>query len=91
MQQQQIQVQRKHHEESLGKMKVSYRLLQQWVDQDMVAFQAEQARQTAQQTQSLRDTLQKGIADVITVQLTSVWTELTALQTHAIDVDVLAA
>ena len=57
VQQQQIQAQRKHYEESLGKMEASYRLLQQRADQDMVAFRAEHARQTAQQTQSLLDTL----------------------------------
>ena len=40
--------------------------------------------------QPLRNTLQKGIADVITAQLTPVWTELMTLQTRATDVDVLA-
>ena len=47
-------------------MEASYRLLQLQVDQDIVALLAEHARQLAQQTQSLRDTLQKGIVDVIT-------------------------
>ena len=63
MQEQWIQEQRRHCEESLGKMEASYWLLQQRVDQDIAALRAEHARQTAQQTQSLRDTLQKGIAD----------------------------
>ena len=72
-------MQRQHYEESFGKMEASYRLLQQRVDQDMVAFRAEHARQTAQQTQSLCDTLQKGIADVISVQLMPVWSKLMAL------------
>ena len=48
MQQQKIQVQQQHYEESLGKMEVSYRLLQQWVEQDMEEFWAEHARQIAQ-------------------------------------------
>ena len=69
----------------------STRLLQQRVDQDMVEFRAEHTRQTAQQTQSLHDTLQKGIADVISTQLMLVWSELTALQTCTIDVDALVA
>ena len=56
-----------------------------------MAFRAEHARQTAQQMQSLCDTLQKGIADVISMQLMPVWSELTALQTRTTDVDVLAA
>ena len=38
----------------------------------IAVLRAEHARQTAQQTQSLRDTLQKGIADLITAQLTPV-------------------
>ena len=72
-------------------MEASYWLLQQRVEQDMVEFRAEQARQTAQQTQSLCDTLQKGVADVISKHLTPIWFELTALQTRAADVDALAA
>ena len=60
-------------------MEGSYRLLQQRVDQDIAALRAEHARQTTQQTESLHDTLQKGIADLITAQLTPVWTEVTAL------------
>ena len=35
--------------------------------------------------------LQKGIADVITAQLTPVWIELIVLQTRTIEVDALAA
>ena len=66
MQQQQIQEQRRHYEELLGKMEASYWLLQQLVDQDIAALWADHARRTAQQTQSLHDTLQKGVADVIT-------------------------
>ena len=57
VQEQRIQEQWRHYEESLGKMEASYRLLQQRVNQDIVALRAEHARQTAQQTQSLRDTL----------------------------------
>ena len=79
MQQQKIQAYRLHYKESLGKMEASYWLLQQRVEQDIEEFRSEHARQIAQQTQSLRDTLQKGIADVITVQLTPMWTELIAL------------
>ena len=86
-----MQEQRRHYEESLGKMEASYRLLQQWVDQDIAVLRAEHARQTAQQTQSLHDTLQKGIADLITAQLTPVWIEVTALQTCTAEVDALAA
>ena len=91
MQEQWIQEQRWHYEESLGKVEASYRLLQQRVDQDIAALRAEHARQTAQHTQSLRDMLQKGVADVITVHLTPVWTEVIALQTRAAKVDTLAA
>ena len=47
-------------------MEASYRLWQQWVEQDMEKFGAEHARQTTQQTQSLQETLQKGIADIFT-------------------------
>ena len=57
----------------------------------MVEFRAEQARQATQQTQSLWDMLQKGIANVIFAQLTPVWSKLMALQTRAADVDTLAA
>ena len=56
----------------------------------MEEFRAEHARQTTQQTQSLRDTLQKGIVDVITAQLTPINIELTTLQTCTIEVDALA-
>ena len=72
-------------------MEASYRLLQRRVNQDIAALRAEHARQTAQQTQSLRDTLQKGIADLITAQLMPVWIEVTVLQTRAVEVDALAA
>ena len=91
MQQQQIQAQQQHYEESLGKTEAPYWLLQQRVEQDMAEFRAEHARQAAQQTQSLRDTLQKGIADIISTQFTPVWSELTTLQTPVADVDALAA
>ena len=56
----------------------------------MEEFQAEHARQTAQQTQSPWETLQKGIANVITMQLKLVYAKLMALQTCTIEVDVLA-
>ena len=57
----------------------------------MAEFQALHARQTAQQTQSLHDTLQKGVVDIISMQLTPVWTELMSLQTNAANVDALVA
>ena len=44
MQQQKMQVQRQHYEESLGKMEALYRVLQWWVEQDMEEFQVEHAR-----------------------------------------------
>ena len=72
-------------------MEASYQLLQQRVNQDIAALRAEHARQAAQQTQSLRDMLQKGIADLTTAQLTPVWTEVTALQTRVAEVDTLVA
>ena len=56
----------------------------------MEEFWEEHARQTAQQTQSLWKTLQKGIASVITTQLTPIYTELMVLETHATKVDMLA-
>ena len=55
----------------------------------MKELRAEHAKQTAQQTQSLCDMLQKGIVDVITAQLTPVWIELMALQICTIEVDAL--
>ena len=60
-------------------MEASYWLLQQWVDQDIAALRVEHARQIAQQMQSLHDTLQKGIADLITTQLTLMWTDVIVL------------
>ena len=41
--------------------------------------------------QSKQETLQKGIANVISMQLTLVYNELNALQTHARDFDGLVA
>ena len=41
-----MQVQRKHYEESLGKMMAPYQLLQQRVEKDMEEFRVEHARQT---------------------------------------------
>ena len=41
--------------------------------------------------QSLWETLQKGIADVITMQLMLVYAKLTTLQSRVIEVDALAA
>ena len=72
-------------------MEASYWLLQPRVEQDMEEFGAKHARQAAQQTQYLCDTLQKGIANVITAQLTLVYEELSALQTRATDLDGLVA
>ena len=72
-------------------MEASYWLLQQRVDHDIAALRAEHARQTAQHTQSLHDTLQKGIADLITMQLMPIWIEVMALQTRAAEVDALVA
>ena len=91
VQDQRRQEQRRHYEESLGKMEASYRLLQQRVAQEQESLKAEFARRIEEQTQTLRDTLHKGIADVITSQLTPVYTELTALQTRSADVEDLAA
>ena len=54
-------------EESLGKMEALYRLLQHWVEQDIYEFKVEHERQMAQQTQSLQQTLQTRIVDVIIV------------------------
>ena len=50
---------------------------------------AEHARQTTQQMQSLWETLQKGIANVITMQLTPVYAKLIVLQTRIAEVDAL--
>ena len=91
VQDQRIQEQRRHYEESLGKMEASYRLLQQRVTQEQGSLKAEFARRIGEQTQTLRDTLHKGIADMITAQLTPVYTELTALQTRSADFEDLAA
>ena len=91
VQDQRIQEQRRHYEESLGKMEASYRLLQQRVTQEQGELKAEFARRIAEQTQTLRDTLHKGIADMITAQLTPVYTELTALQARSADFEDLAA
>ena len=91
VQDQRIQEQRWHYEESLGKMEASYRLLQQRVTQEQGELKAEFARRIGEQTQTLRDTLHKGIADMITAQLTPVYTELTALQARSADVEDLAA
>ena len=66
VQDQRIQDQRRHYEESLGKMEASYRLLQQRVAQEQESLKAEFARRIGEQTQTLRDTLHKGIADMIT-------------------------
>lgn len=49
----------------------------------------EHARQTTQQMQSLWETLQKEIADVISAKLTPVYAKLTALQTYDIKLDAL--
>ena len=48
VQEQRIQEQRRHYEESLGKTEALYRLLQQRVDQNIAALRAEHARDTAQ-------------------------------------------
>ena len=72
-------------------MEASYRLLQQRVTQEQESLKAEFARRIGEQTQTLRDTLHKGIADMITAQLTPVYTELTALQTRSADFEDLAA
>ena len=86
-----MQVWRQHYEESFVKMEALYQLLQQQVEQDMEEFWAEHARQIAQQTQSLQETLQKGIANVITIQLMPVYIELTTMHTRAVEVDALVA
>ena len=91
VQDQRIQEQRRHYEESLGKMEASYRLLQQRVTQEQESLKAEFARRIGEQTQTLRDTLHKGIADMITAQLTPVYTELTALQARSADFEDLPA
>ena len=72
-------------------MEASYRLLQQRVTQEQESLKAEFARRIGEQTQTLRDMLHKGIADMITAQLTPVYTELTALQTRSADFEDLAA
>ena len=46
-------------------MEASYRLLQQRVSQEQESLKAEFARRIAEQTQTLRDTLHKGIADMM--------------------------
>ena len=56
-------------------MEASYWLLQQRVAQEQESLKAEFARQIAEQAQNLRDTLHKGIVDMITAQLTPVYTE----------------
>ena len=66
VQQQKIEAQRQHYDESVRKMEVSYRLLQQRVEQDMQEIRAEMAKNVEQQMQSLRPTLQKGIAELVT-------------------------
>ena len=71
-------------------MELSYRLLQQWVDQDMQEIRAEMAKNAEQQVQSLRTKLQKGIAELVTAQLTPVFEELAVLQTRAANMDALA-
>ena len=71
-------------------MELSYRLLQQRVDQDMQEIRAEMARNAEQQVQSLRTKLQKGIAELVTAQLTPVLEELAVLQTRAANMDALA-
>ena len=53
-------------------------------------MRAEFARRIEEQTQTLHTTLQKGIAEMITAQLTAVYTELTALQTRSADFEDLA-
>ena len=72
-------------------MEASYRLLQQRVAQEQESLRAEFARRIEEQTQTLRGTLHKGIADVITAQLTPVYAELTALQTRSANFEDLAA
>ena len=54
-------------------------------------MKAEFARRIGEQTQTLHDTLHKGIADKLTAQLTPVYTELTALQARSVDFEDLAA
>ena len=55
----------------------------------MEEFWAEHVRQAAQQTQSLWETLLKGIASIITTQLMPVYAKLMVLQTCTTKVDVL--
>ena len=66
VQDQRTQEQRRHYEKSLGKIEASYRLLQQRVAHEQESLKAEFARRIGEQTQTLRDTLHKGIADMIT-------------------------
>ena len=47
-------------------MEASYRLLQQRVTQEQEGMRAEFARRFEETTRTLRDTLHKGIADMIT-------------------------
>ena len=72
-------------------MEASYRLLQQRVTQEQESLKAEFARRIGEQTQTLRDTLHKGIVDMITTQLTPVYTKLTALQARSTDFEDLPA
>ena len=55
----------------------------------MEEFRVEHPRQTTQQMLSLQEMLQKRIVDVVTVQLTPMYAELTALQTRVVEVDAL--
>ena len=56
----------------------------------MQEIRAEMARNAEQQVQSLRTNLQKGIAELVTAQLTPVFEELAVLQTRAANMDALA-
>ena len=54
-------------------------------------MRAEFARRIEEQTQTLRGTLHKGIAEMITAQLAPVYAELTTLQTRSTDFEDLPA